>query len=136
MLVDDFADLVDKAIALNKANRKCGPSSAMFSPIAYAKQMCTVKLDIGRAVGKSTYIADHATAKDIIIVPTLRHKSMMYLYYKDKNVVAYTEILGYRTSKPPYVNIYVDEIAGIDLDFIYNTFVDSTIAQTFIILGA
>jgi hypothetical protein len=66
-----FEDVVNLAIAENKRSRETNGMEKTWrkhvSVSSYFKDRCTIHIDIGRATGKTKYIANHATGKDIII---------------------------------------------------------------------
>jgi len=65
---NDFDSIVDRLISLNKELRKrIKHVRDEITTIAYRKQFCTVKCNIGRRSGKSFYIKERAGKNDIII---------------------------------------------------------------------
>ena len=67
-----FEKLVDDAIAIVEAN--CADARARSDSIgilSYLRDFRTVRIDLGRGVGKTKYVRDHAERDDVIIVPTI-----------------------------------------------------------------
>lgn len=65
----NFAELVDQARAVNLAVRQSPLARvrAPHGPISYAFEFGTVRLNVGRAVGKSRYIVENAEPWDMIV---------------------------------------------------------------------
>ena len=66
---DKFANLVNAAIEANRYARTHYKNEIVFmeNPISWMMDNCTVKIDIGRATGKTKYIIDNATEWDVIV---------------------------------------------------------------------
>ena len=53
----ELANLIDNAVKINRENRlRFNDMREQMGPVQYAMQMCTVEINVGRAVGYSTYI--------------------------------------------------------------------------------
>lgn len=71
---EKFVSLLDGLVALNKANRKkfvernYSNIDYMVGKMFYFKEFCTIKLDIGRQVGKTEYIIRNFKNNHLIIV--------------------------------------------------------------------
>ena len=76
-----FEDVVNLAIAENKRSRKTNGMEKVWrqhvSISSYFKDRCTIHIDVGRSTGKTKYIADHATGKDIVITSSLVGKELL-----------------------------------------------------------
>ena len=136
----NYPELVDAAIAANLANRKAGTDIAEFMGIAnYLREFATVRIDIGRAVGKTKYIIDHARPWDIIVVPNRCTLDSCYRtsccpVFVANGSYAFDRLRGRRLA--PRI-IYVDEPGHIDqrnLRELYHTFAAHP-DQTFVLLG-
>lgn len=73
----ELSNLIDSAIKINRENRlRFGDWKQQMSPVSYAMQMCTVEINVGRAVGYTTYIKrkideashTHQLPLDLIVV--------------------------------------------------------------------
>ena len=70
--MNSFEKLVDTAIAINRANRlRTAIVKDYCDYITYILEFSTIQISIGRASGKSHYIATRATSEDLIIRPRL-----------------------------------------------------------------
>jgi hypothetical protein len=61
-----YQQLIDELFILNKIHRS-RVKKEIFSKQHYAKEFCTIKCDIGRQTGKTTYILNRSTENDLII---------------------------------------------------------------------
>lgn len=137
-----FATLVDYMIAYNKELRDSFPLSAYheLSDIQFVRELCTIKCDVGRRVGKSTYIARRAGINDLVIVhnTTLKYNSLCTVMTASE-VAHIPEGYRGRNNQPKYVNIYVDEPQlcqeYLSIPEMYRILTCSKL-QTFILLGA
>ena len=141
-----FESLLLGLIEINKKQREIFKSNKLnYSAIDYAKEFCTIRLDIGRGVGKTNFINKHAKKGDLIV--TYNSKSVFHREHCESDF-EYDVISLYgnndmchKLSKKNYTNIFVEEpsiISSSYPDFIkdlYNFLVDPNIEQTFIILG-
>lgn len=125
--------LIDDAIKLNKTNRKMFPNSKeILSPIEYLYQLCTVRIDVGRASGKTSYVVDNYNKSTDVVFADKNNTS-----YKYANIEVKSKAF---TPKEIPTTIYIDEPHMIFknkenmLSAIYNL-VDSSKEQTLIILG-
>ncbi len=136
-----FATLVDYMIAYNKEIRDSFPLSAYheMSDIEFVEEFCTINCNVGRSVGKSTYIGRRAGINDLVIVPGhYAKRSGLATIMTASEVSRIPETCRGRPSKPKYVNIYVDEPRlceqYLSRKHMYNILVCSKL-QTFILLG-
>lgn len=135
-----FATLVDYMIAYNKEIRDSFPLSAYheMSDVQFVKELCTINCNVGRRVGKSTYIDRRAGINDLVIVPGHSAKrSGLATVMTASEVSRLFDTYRGRT-QPKYVNIYVDEPRlceqYLSREHMYNILVCSKL-QTFILLG-
>ena len=73
----DYSRLLLDAIQLNKENRPCGAPGSMATNAHYFYYHCTVRLNLGRGLGATTYILSHCKGFDIVVVPTLTVKDQL-----------------------------------------------------------
>ena len=79
-IYNELSNLIDSAVKINRENRlRFNDMRKQMGPVQYAMQMCTVEINVGRAVGYSTYIkrkADEASRRgmlplDLIVVANM-----------------------------------------------------------------
>ena len=105
---ETFHKLINDAVALNLSNRP-DPRRFMDS-IRYAVDFCSVKIDLGRQTGKTSYIKKYASADDLWVVKNVRYKKD---FARDTLATVKTfeecEVRGGRR----YNNIFVDEFSSM-----------------------
>lgn len=141
----DYFNLVDSLIKLNKENRKNrNIRREDYDLISYLREFCTVKLDIGRITGKTSYIINRATKNDIVIVSRMLIQKRMFDKKCESYVYTINDILGRRYKIKNYNNIFVDDFSYITINpekkeyilrELYYFLGNSSIDQTFILLG-
>ena len=100
-----FQFAVNTLLELNKQNREICEQLYM-DPISYAREFGTVHVNCGRRAGKTQYIVDHATDKDLILVSNVSHKKL----FKEAFTQALTvHDLNHACGFPDPVNIYVED---------------------------
>jgi len=142
-----FFNLMNKLIQFNKINRKNITKQYINSVgmVNYLKEYCTVKVDIGRQIGKSTYISNNFKDNDLIITINMSMSKdfvrNFYTFYKyERNIVSYRTLLNKKDlyKLKTYDTIWVDEYSIInrqtDMSFIYD-YLGKNENQTFIFLG-
>jgi hypothetical protein len=140
--MDEYKYLIDELILLNKRNRTQDLKS-MSSPLNYLMSFCTIHVDVGRRVGKTSYILDNANNNDLIIIPNPNFKNdRIYEWRENINLVTASNIENF--TKEHFKNwdhklIYVDEpricyqyISPIAL---FSWILDKKVEQTIIMLG-
>ncbi len=142
----NFENLLLGLIKINKNQREKFKSNKLnYSAIEYAKEFCTIRLNIGRGVGKTNFINKYAEKGDLIIT----YNSKNSFLKKNYELNLGSDVIGlcgekdmcHKLSKKNYINIFVEEpsiISSSYPDFIedlYTFLVDPNIEQTFIILG-
>lgn len=143
-IIKKHHELIDVMIDMNHLLRSMNRVKlAGHDFLSYAIQYCTVRFNVFRGIGKSQYIVDNATEKDLIVV---KDESMVKLFKsridgKKVDILSAVKIkaMGLRGCPKSYEKIYVDEpIMCFDsrsmFEF-YGKFVDGGIHQTFILLG-
>lgn len=100
---ESFYKCVDSLVLLNKSNREYSKRQREhLSPLTYLLEFCTVRLDIGRNVGKTSYIFLRANPeKDLIFSNERQFKSNRHIISPRTGVVHYYNCI-------PEI-IYVDE---------------------------
>lgn len=134
--------LIGTAVAMNLINRKRFQLdyNPAYSPYAYAREFCTVRLDIGRQTGKTTYIKESIRGTDDICIVQSKRRNNWQLYpnvfetndiLRNKNIFSRLRVMPRR--------IYVDDasfLRPIELETIWMDLADPRVEeQTFILLG-
>lgn len=137
-----YNDLIEGLIETNKLYRKHIQLSDRYaiSPLFYTIEFCTIAVDIGRGVGKTTFIKNHAQKDDLVIVANHNLKRIQYGMNTLFMVIIPDEI--YKIKGKKFKNIYIDEPKKVFVgDFekktdMYNLLIDPYGDQTFILLGS
>ena len=132
----EFARAIDFLIALN-VNRQCafGAQESFISKKHWAKEYATVRCNIGRQIGKTSYIKSRASYGDLIIVGKYALKKEMMHPIPSANVITHADLDIVKFDWPRYHRIYIDEPGNLNLDLVYDIFARDT-RQLFIILGS
>jgi hypothetical protein len=141
-IIKKHHELIDVMIDMNQLLRSMNRVIlAGIDPTQYAIQFCTVRLNVFRGIGKTQYIVDNVTAKDLIVVKDEQMKQLVVsrLNGKEFNILSASMIKNMGRFSQSFEKIYVDEpIMCFDsrsmFEF-YGKFVDGGIQQTFILLG-
>jgi len=96
--MNEFQYLVDGLILLNKKNRM-SDLKKQSSSLNYLMSYCTVHVDIGRKIGKTSYIINNAKSTDLIIVPTPDFKDDIVYKRREKINVVIASNMKYLTKK-------------------------------------
>src|SRR5574343_1099305 len=86
----------------------------------YYKEYATIKLDIGRQTGKTTYIKEHLNDDNsIVFVSANRIKDFTYKNYKDKCFIInnLNPLIDINLSNIEYV--FIDDASWWDYDLVY-----------------
>lgn len=141
-----YQEVIQTLIKLNIRRRlEVDPMEtwSMMGGLNYLKQWATVRVDIGRAIGKTSFIKDNFTTDDVVFVPTER---MQREAYRGCSNVLVTKNAAYeqrlRSICAPKV-IYFDEPRLIEeslgnregLDRLYAHTMSNPF-QTYVLLGA
>lgn len=102
--------LLEQLIELNKEYRKeHDADKAYYDCLQFVLKFGTIRLDIGRCVGKSKFIGTHATESDLIIVPNIIHKRN----YIGREIPTKAKIFSvndiYEFTDDEFDTIYIDE---------------------------
>ncbi len=106
-----YEHLLEWLIELNKENRSKFEREALSIPLLdFVMEFGTVKLDIGRAVGKTQFIKNHATSNDLILTFGQKQafefaKETRASVFSDFNVL-FEKLRG---STKSFETIYIDE---------------------------
>lgn len=120
------ASVVDKIEGLGKYN--------------FAMEYATVKCDIGRQVGKTTYIKEKLEKnKNAIVIVNSSNASLNYksikdqcLIFKGRDSLNAFNVPNLETIK----TVYIDDASWNDkLELIYEVFTQDDIERTFVLLG-
>ena len=107
----NFNGICENAIALNKRMREAHPElKQMVSAIAYLNDFCTVAIDLGRGVGKTKFIMDHATADDLIVCSNRAAQMEIRHYVQGATVLAADDDLRMlKGNRREFVDLYIDD---------------------------
>lgn len=111
--------LIDTLIEINECTRD-NSSRRLLGDSRYIEECCTVRINIGRQKGHTTYIAKRLTDKDIVVVDTICN-------FKD-NITSIMESVGNESNVDRVLTI--DEVVHgdipnhIDIDNIKRVYVD------------
>ena len=123
-----YEALLTHLIELNKSNQNKG-HAVLFSKFNYLKEYCTVRLDIGRGVGKTNYIINNARQGDLVIFnhrypfeSALREDLfdkgvVVILYQKETPSSLLTSVvrrLGQTGKYPRFERIWIDEFSEFE----------------------
>jgi len=136
---DEFDAIVSSAIEFNLKNRSDFLGEYSYFPIFGAMNFFTVRINLGRRTGKTTYIKRYA-AKNSALVVTSLNKPYSDNIYKGCNVVGCDDLLEANCGiYKKYDIIFFDEAKTTFLKFneydIYSNLVNPLKHQLFIQLG-
>ena len=131
---------ISESKRINNANLK-----KMMGARAYTLDFCTVRVDAGRGVGKTTYIKNHAGAADLVIVPSKRLLYHQFGGRNDFDIVSGDQFDFRRIIGKYYRRIYIDEPSLVvesatdwvigRVEDIIEMLIDPLNEQTFVLLG-
>lgn len=144
-----FTVALEELIKLNWINRqRFKEYRKMHSCSQWSEEFCTVKIDNGRQVGKSTFVKNHYRLGDVVIVP---NTSIAREYNREniRNVFTVNQVEAlYHTNQYGIKNGYCDRsinpshiwiddanLKPSDVIMMYETFSRYGMEQTFIFLG-
>ena len=136
----DFVKLVDDAVELNKRLRDVLPNEIhdVINTLSFLHRFGTVRIDIGRAVGKTKYCIEHLDKDDVLVVPTEQAKRLVEKFVPSHAVcLSALEIVPKSKALSTPNRVYVDEPSEFSLEgfrSVYRALGRST-SQTFILLG-
>jgi hypothetical protein len=132
-----YQQLIDELFILNKIHRS-RVKKEIFSKQHYAKEFCTIKCDIGRQTGKTTYILNRSTKNDLIITHSYSAANRLIMERTQAKVttidILMNDLIDNSNSKI-YETIYIDEptMSLKNIDIYY--FLVKNYEQTFVLLG-
>jgi hypothetical protein len=140
----DFDTLTRFAIKVNQGNReRAERNRSLCSPLMWLQEYCTVRVDVGRGVGKTDSIARYLTDKDVVLVFNRNMKNIIQNRLNNgkemRNVIDVKTFSPYNMglSSPEY--IFVDEPSlvfnSVRYEDIMRFFVDDKKYQTVVMLG-
>lgn len=138
-----FEQIVQQAIAENKNNRaRLKEHAEGMRKVEYARELCTVAVNLGRAVGKTRFILNNACPWDIVITSVEPERRRLQQDYVQCEVLTANDFRHdpylWRGRKPIIPRtIYIDEASRLDpraLDVIYEVLAQHP-DQTFVLLG-
>jgi MinD-like ATPase involved in chromosome partitioning or flagellar assembly len=105
-----YDELIDGLIKTNIKNRnRMKEFVESVSALIWAFSFCTILCDIGRGVGKTTYIKSHATLNDLIIVCNKNIARIYQKYGFTQNTYTIVDFLDGKSRGQIFENIYVDD---------------------------
>lgn len=141
-LTHSFSETVDMMVAYSHQRRLNMTVHKVhsMSPVQYAMDFCTVKVDAGRRTGKTTYVKQRADEYSLVIV---HNNNLTRGYPENVIVVSITELVRwhdmFRGAKKPRT-VYIEEpnmvFRQIPQPDLYYRLVAEIYDQTFILLGA
>lgn len=137
----EYSRAIDFLIGVNLKQQLAFEEQAKYiSKQQWAKEFATVRCDVGRQIGKTSYIKSRANYGDLIIVSKYNQKRDMLYPIPSADVITHADldVPGYRWIGypiPRYSRIYIDEPGKLNLDMVYDIFARDT-RQLFIILGS
>ena len=136
---NEYENVLKQIIDINKKNRDANRHNMeMFSPSEAVWEYGVIRLDIGRGVGKTTFIKNNATSKDLII--TFNRESQKTFGETPAKVIVSDvgEFLRALHYAEVFETIYVDEpvlsFRQLDIRDALKTFIYNY-DQTIVILG-
>ncbi|MFZ2405529.1 MAG: hypothetical protein WAW41_10360 [Methylobacter sp.] len=134
-----FFTAIDLLIELHlQRNKAFLEDKAIYAPEVFAELHATVSIDIGRQTGKTTYIQQHATLEDLVIV---QNQNTARRFSKDLNVKTAIQVLKHKDdgSLARFNRVFIDEATwvfkDVDKKTLYKACASASIEQTFICLG-
>lgn len=141
LICSDYFELVKDLIYFNYKHREFHEELRKnLSPRAWLYEFCTIRLNVGRRVGKTEFIKSNARPGDIVIVPFIISK----IPYGSAHCFALPELERYNHFYPTDLQnfnpsyIWCDEanLSNDGIELIFNHFCRPELDQTLIILGA
>lgn len=138
-----FEEIVTSAIQLNIKNREIEGTikKESLSLMNYINDYCSIKINIGRATGKTEYICKHAKANDLVITHGKQGKRYMMEKGCEANIIFLNEHVSEYVGIPCPDYIYVDEphlsIDGWEKEFkiLLDMVISNDKNQTIVYLG-
>lgn len=141
--IHSIGNLVEIAREINRGHRKDLHDNRLdvymsMSPESYAQQYKTVRVDVGRQIGKTTYMARTAVAGDIVVVGKASLAKMLTSNFDvQAHVLSINVIDQYpQQTLGMHHTVWVDDASYISkekLDMMYNMF--GARASQFVLLG-
>lgn len=117
----DFTDIVNAARQLNLTNQGVGARHQLqhvLGKVAFVREYQTVRIDIGRAVGKTRYVFQNAGPLDLVIVPTIHHASISSRSVSLPQIWTQSQVIRDEFFRGRYLtfrDVYVDDCPKLDL---------------------
>jgi hypothetical protein len=140
----DFDTLIRFAIKVNQENRnRYERNRSLCSPLMWLQEYCTVRVDVGRGVGKTDSIARYLTEKDVMLVFNHNMKNIIQNRLNDgkemRNVIDVKTFSPYNMELKSPEYIFIDEPSlvfnNVRYEDIMRFFVDEKKYQTVVDLG-
>lgn len=119
----DFTDIVNAARQLNLKNQGAGARHQLqhvLGKVAFVREYQTVRIDIGRAVGKTRYVFQNAGPVDLVIIPTIHHTASAEFKHVTNPPQIWTQSQAIRDEFLrgrclTFRDVYVDDCPKLDL---------------------
>ncbi len=140
----DFDILTRFALRVNQENRKLYEwNRQIYGALLWLQEYCTIRVDVGRGVGKTEFIVVNLTDKDVVLVFNQNMKKLIQNRISSgrdmKNVINVQTFSPYNMNMNAPEYIFVDEPSlvfnNIRYEDIMRFFVDEKKYQTVVMLG-
>lgn len=142
MAMFHFHTVVEQVIAFNKKVQKDhNDERQKYEPATFLRLFCTVRLDVGRQVGKTHFIANSATGENACVVRGYREKSWMLErknHSAELNMYTMEEFQKGKCAGKSHKTLFVDEPALVFADVSETAFFEAAAAaelETIVFLG-
>ena len=139
-MCNQFQSTVDRLIEINRMQEKYYKPLLKHSmvPELYVMEFCTVGVDAGRMIGKTTYIREHANKDSLIIIPA--NEIRVFSYNKNiATVLSSKQVKNGNARNKVFTTIYVDDpfwvFKDISKEELYRELANKYVDQLFILLG-
>lgn len=106
--MDAFTKLLDELVRINRVNRtSMRDCFHNMGPAAFAESLSTVRLGVGRMIGKTSYIKQRAKAGDLVVVINTRTRDEIFGDCRAEVISA--RQLKKEKALPRFATIYVDD---------------------------
>jgi len=133
--IEDFYSAIDDLVRINHNNRKqLREGENNFNPVSWALDFCTVRVDVGRRAGKTSYLLNTARRGDLVVSGYPLDKDLT-----EAAVVTPESLSSVLRTCQEFNTIFIDEPAQVFRQIrkvtLYEMLVVPGKEQTFILLG-
>lgn len=119
-----FTQIVNNARQLNLKNQGVGVRHQLqqaLGNVVFVLEYQTLRIDIGRQVGKTSYVFQNAGPLDLVIVPTIQHAAWHRIQQPDNPPQIWSQHQATRDNftRGKYLtfrDVYVDDCPELDLE--------------------